>query len=516
MIVESSVVCEVRMSNAAARADEPLQPLLPVPTSSPSGRHDSLCGRGVESSAASAGSSTGGSGEGGRGSASRRELHAITVASFRTFAHNALLAYNVRAGISTIFRLLTLLRSKRPADALDIGKVFSESHLKFRVEAVRVAFAFGGSTGIFQLVVGLLRRLRPSAGEKGLNDFVAGTASGIAVLFMDEERQRTLALYIMARALQCLYNGAKARGWWHFWGSSWEHGDALLFGVSSAQIMYAYVMRPDTLPEAYWKFIVKTGPIDGTVLGAVRAHGYGLPLAAAELNAHCARRGFGGGDIVASALPRVLPVRALHPHTASSLRATAQSFVHAFQQGWPLYTALTFAPALVLRFGRFVAAPISSLLRCTLDTLRSTVFLSCFVSGYMGLATAGMRMSPGRAPSRALWWVAGLLTSVSVLIEQKSRRAELGLYVLPRAADSLFRILRDKRYVKSLAHGEAILFALSVGTITYFHQNERDAVSPMMRRLLDRILETDDVTGAVKGEEAMETPQEAVESRKLA
>ena len=37
------------------------------------------------------------------------------------------------------------------------------------------------------------------------------------------------------------------------------HGDSLLFIVSSAQVMYAYVMRPDTLPPSYWNFIVRTG-----------------------------------------------------------------------------------------------------------------------------------------------------------------------------------------------------------------------------------------------------------------
>lgn len=33
------------------------------------------------------------------------------------------------------------------------------------------------------------------------------------------------------------------QGKWHFWGSDWPHGDWLLFGSSTAQIMYAYVMR---------------------------------------------------------------------------------------------------------------------------------------------------------------------------------------------------------------------------------------------------------------------------------
>lgn len=32
------------------------------------------------------------------------------------------------------------------------------------------------------------------------------------------------------------------------------------------QVMYAYVMRPETLPKSYWNFIVHSGPIDAIVL----------------------------------------------------------------------------------------------------------------------------------------------------------------------------------------------------------------------------------------------------------
>ncbi len=62
-------------------------------------------------------------------------------------------------------------------------------------------------------------------------------------LWVCQETRRSFALYMAVRALQCLYNAAKARGWWHAWGSSWPHGDTLLFSVTSAQVMYAYVMR---------------------------------------------------------------------------------------------------------------------------------------------------------------------------------------------------------------------------------------------------------------------------------
>ena len=59
-------------------------------------------------------------------------------------------------------------------------------------------------------------------------------------------------------AVQCAYNALKGRGWWHFWADRWDHGDALLFMVSTAQVMYAYAIRPDTIPAAYYKFILKT------------------------------------------------------------------------------------------------------------------------------------------------------------------------------------------------------------------------------------------------------------------
>lgn len=68
-----------------------------------------------------------------------------------------------------------------------------------------------------------------------LHDLSPALAAGLALLFQNKERRRTLALYMLARLLQCRYNSLKAAGRWHFWGSDWQHGDTLLFAVSSAQ-----------------------------------------------------------------------------------------------------------------------------------------------------------------------------------------------------------------------------------------------------------------------------------------
>lgn len=47
----------------------------------------------------------------------------------------------------------------------------------------------------------------------------------------------------------------------------------------------------------------------------------------------------------------------------------------------------------------------------------------------------------------------GLLASGALLIEKKGRRAELALYTLPRAVDSLFLALTERRWVPSLRFG---------------------------------------------------------------
>lgn len=53
-----------------------------------------------------------------------------------------------------------------------------------------------------------------------------------------------------------------------------------------------------------------------------------------------------------------------------------------------------------------------------------------------------------------MYWIAGLFAALSVLLEKKNRRAELALYVLPRAADSLWYILVHRRLLPQIRHAE--------------------------------------------------------------
>lgn len=80
--------------------------------------------------------------------------------------------------------------------------------------------------------------------------------------------------------------------------------------------MYAYVMRPETLPKSYWKFIVKSGPVEAPALEAVRRSIRGIPIDLQGFNAFLKKRG--SPMLLSNALPKrvsalcVPEVRAQH------------------------------------------------------------------------------------------------------------------------------------------------------------------------------------------------------------
>lgn len=62
---------------------------------------------------------------------------------------------------------------------------------------------------------------------------------------------------------------------------------------------------------------------------------------------------------------------------------------------------------------------------------------------------------------KLVYWLAGGLSALSVLLEKKSRRSELALYVLPRAGDSLWYILVNRHLLPDIKNAEVPHFTLS-------------------------------------------------------
>mmetsp|Transcript_3860 Transcript_3860/g.7461 ORF Transcript_3860/g.7461 Transcript_3860/m.7461 type:complete len:540 (-) Transcript_3860:49-1668(-) len=414
--------------------------------------------------------------------------------ALKTLFINFLLAYNVRAGVSVLLRILTVM-IRKPKDALSIQKLLGESNLVMRVEAVRVGLFIGGFTSLYKAVVHSLEEVVSSGEHKRWHSAVGGWIAGLSLYSMDKSWHRTLGLYMATRAAQSAYNYAKLNGYWHFWGSDWEYGDALLFTLSSAQVMYAYVMRPETLPGSYYKFIVRQGPIDEKILQAVRDSNRGRAINLPAVMEYV--RKSGGEEAVqvvkkhiTSETTNMVPCRALHPYTRFCSMHTLNAFINTAKQIFPVYLSLALVPAVVLRFKHFAAAPTTVLGKSLLGAARSTAFLGLFCSGYQGVICVQREVLQhlGYGDHKLWYYFAGVLSSLSILIERKSRRSELALYAFPRAMDSLYMIMYDHKLAISIPQGEVVLFCSAMSFVMYIYQNHTDCMSPLVVKLLDRFL----------------------------
>lgn len=111
--------------------------------------------------------------------------------------------------------------------------------------------------------------------------------------------------------------------------------------------MYAFIMRPESLPKSYRDFIQKTGPVAQPVYRAVRDNCRGLPLDIASLSAYLAKKGV-SNHVKLEEFPSIIPCSIIHPHTNSCLVHNANASSATFRKTFPLYFSLTFVPFVVL------------------------------------------------------------------------------------------------------------------------------------------------------------------------
>ncbi|CAM0905921.1 unnamed protein product [Alopecurus aequalis] len=312
------------------------------------------------------------------------------------------------------------------------------------------------------------------------------SVAGLAILALDDSsRRRTLSLYLLARLAQCAYNSAKSKNKFHFWGSHWRHGDALLFSLASAQIMYAFVMRPESLPKSYRDFIQKTGPVAEPVFKAVRDSCRGGHVDLIGLSAFLAnKKNMNLMNLTKS--PSIIPCSVIHPDSASCLAHNVTVTSSTFKKTFPLYFSLTFVPFVVLRLQKFLESPAATSWRALVGAVRSTTFLSAFVTLFQSAICLHRKVAS--KDHKLVYWFGGLISGLSILLENKARRAELALYVLPRAGESLWSILINRHLLPNIKNAEVGLFCLCMGGIMYFLEYEPETMAPFLRGLIRRFL----------------------------
>ncbi|KAI9632051.1 uncharacterized protein MKK02DRAFT_21065 [Dioszegia hungarica] len=434
-----------------------------------------------------------------------------------------LLAFSVRAGVNVLLLLFRTLRRK----GLRVQLIL---HAIFGAEPFRFGATIGTFTFLNTLTLHLLRLAPPlsylrrrfragfnhkpsfgpperegAEGERRWQAAVAGAVGSLGLLWETKARRRGVAQQMFVRGLQGSYNQYAPK-----MGVRIPHGDVLLFGLCCGQIMFAWLLSPETIPREYNKWIlsafrgpecavlanrtaVRQGIIEPAHIQMALDHKHVTPGNTVRLRRFLEMAKEGQGWKV----PATIPCEILHPATDGCVENNFKRFFEVFRFMVPAYSALHLIPTLVLRRQSLQRDPLRILLRVVLGITRSCSFLGGFVFIYHALfCLRSQTILQGWSPKWAerglrrkeTFWGIGFATCASLFLEDKKRRAELAMYVLPRALESAWSTLRKRAYVPIVPFGETILGAAAMAMVMDAYKHQPGALSGIVRRLMFQLV----------------------------
>eukprot|EP01091_Cochliopodium_minus_P015518 TRINITY_DN5553_c0_g1_i1.p1 TRINITY_DN5553_c0_g1~~TRINITY_DN5553_c0_g1_i1.p1 ORF type:complete len:445 (-),score=67.60 TRINITY_DN5553_c0_g1_i1:101-1435(-) len=405
----------------------------------------------------------------------------------KLFAKNFATVYGVVGSISLVLQILDMIRRKK-FTMIDLVKnaKLSMSHVPASKWALCVACFFTSYEAINTFLNSIFKK-------NHINSMIAGAIAGLSIKFIPKgyENKRSIALYFLARAMQSCYNSIKMRGLWSFPGSNWKHYDSLFFCVATTPLLYSYVCAPESLPPSYLAFIRKLSPLSKDVLKAFTQRCEKQPVDFVTLNEYARKKSpFKGNSFVPplqNACPPIIPCTLTHPESPSCLYQQVIIIKRMFSNMFPIYTSLTFANLLVSNFKSFIQKPVDTIVKGLLSSGRSTSFMvSCGVL-FMGLGCISRKLFTHMKwmETKATVWTLCFFTSMSILLEKKNRRAEFGLYVLPRAIDSVYQLINKNNRYCNIKDGSVYIFCLVTAVLMYFKEYEPDNLAPFLKKMFN-------------------------------
>ncbi|KAF9954604.1 hypothetical protein BGZ65_003920 [Modicella reniformis] len=391
-------------------------------------------------------------------------------------------SYGLKAMVNLCLGLLKVMKGRGK-----FSQIFKDAFLG--VDAIRFGAFFGAFSFLWKFVNNGLKLFRGK--DDRINGAIAGAIAGIAILIESHERRVAFAQQMLTRAGQGVYNAGKFRGVFRL-----RHGDALLFALACGQVTYAYAMQPESIPPEYLKFMLTTARVPAEALAMNRARVRGFPVDVNQLVELVKRHRASPKTLEEvsklTEYANIIPCSVLHPSYDSCSMNNIERFYQVLKNIIPVYATLNFVPLVVLRMKRLLADPVNILSKTSFNTFRSSLFLGVFVLFYQFQFCGHRKLFKNgwtNHHTKYIYWLFGVTTGgASIMVEQESRRAELALYVLPKAAESLYKILYQKNWVKGVKHWEVIMFSFAMSLIMSFYQQEEQVLSPFVTKLIYHIL----------------------------
>eukprot|EP00004_Rigifila_ramosa_P025624 TRINITY_DN7705_c0_g1_i1.p1 TRINITY_DN7705_c0_g1~~TRINITY_DN7705_c0_g1_i1.p1 ORF type:complete len:336 (+),score=47.59 TRINITY_DN7705_c0_g1_i1:288-1295(+) len=299
-------------------------------------------------------------------------------------------------------------------------------------------------------------------------------AGGASILFVPESSRMPLTLFFFVRALEIAVRYQVIRNRL----PAFEHADTLLMMAASAQVLHSWIFNVKSLDRSYENFLNHHGGRDPRLKHAVGTlNSAPFTLNVAEVTAAFKKIG----------LPYPNPVKydeccqIIHPLTPSCLLGTFQFWVSAYKRALPVYIPVFVIPTLLFSGKKLLVSPRVPLEKTTIGILRSSLFLSMYCTN--AWASICMCRNLG-VRGKFLATVAGFAGGSAVLIEKKSRRLELALFVFSQALVSAWGELSDLHLVRPIPHAAVLMFALTAGSVLQSYSALPEAIRPTYLSLL--------------------------------
>ncbi|KAJ3272813.1 hypothetical protein HDV01_005241 [Terramyces sp. JEL0728] len=382
-----------------------------------------------------------------------KNIQEIIKHSLKGASRSFFVAFLLRGGVSFIIRLIAVFRGRTT--------VFSALKASMGFETQR----FAKMIASFSLTWKLISNILHFKTKKNLkrNGAFAGAIAGLAVLIESPENRVAIAQQFSMRALQGAKNALKQRNLF-----SMPHGDTLLFSLAVASIMYAYTMHPETIPREYYSWIVQHGRVPKVIVELNRENTKGNQAGYFPANIEALKAAL----VKTHATPENtkslfeyikenngiaphLPCSAIHARENSCVKYQAGVWYKTFLEMSPVYFSLNAVPTLLFKF-------------------KSVIEKGLFP----------------KQVEKYLFYYLGIITGLSILIEQKPKRAELAMYVLPKGLQSLYTLMIQNGALIPIPHLDVIATCGAMSTIMSLYQTEPHQLSSLMYKVMKGVIGT--------------------------